>query len=42
MSYEMMASSPPKVNRRFGGHIASIFKVEEYVKQDTSVKAGGS
>jgi hypothetical protein len=27
-----------KFNRRFGQHIASIFKAEEYAKQETSFK----
>jgi hypothetical protein len=30
-----------KFNLCFGEHIASIFRVEEYFEQETSVKAGG-
>jgi hypothetical protein len=30
--------TPLKVNRRFGGSVASIFRVEEYAKQETGVK----
>jgi hypothetical protein len=29
------------VNRLFGENISSIFRVEEYAGQETSVKAGG-
>jgi hypothetical protein len=38
MFWDITSCSLSKVNRCFGGNIASIFKVEEWAKQETSVK----
>jgi hypothetical protein len=34
----IMPCSPAKANRRFGEHVASIFRVDEQIKQETSMK----
>jgi hypothetical protein len=39
--WDIMACSPLKVNRRFGGHIASIFRVEKYTERGTILKQCG-
>jgi hypothetical protein len=39
--WDIIPCSPLKVSRRFRGHTASIFKVEEEAEQEIGVKAGG-
>jgi hypothetical protein len=36
--WDIMPCSPLKVDPRFGEYFASIFRVEEYTKQETSMK----
>jgi hypothetical protein len=38
----IMPCSPAKPNRHFGEHVASIFRVDEYIKQETTMKQAGS
>jgi hypothetical protein len=40
--WDITPCSPLKVNRLFGGNAASIFMVEEYVKQEASMKQAAS
>jgi hypothetical protein len=35
-----MSYSPLKLNRRFGEHVASIFRIEEKAEQETRVQTG--
>jgi hypothetical protein len=39
--YDMTPCSQLKVNNVSEEHVASIFRVAEYAKHETSVKAGG-
>jgi hypothetical protein len=39
--WDITPSSPLNVNRRFGETYRPIFSVEEWAKQEASVKAGG-
>jgi hypothetical protein len=39
--WDITPTSPLKVNQRFGGHSTSIFRVEEYTEQGTSLKPCG-